>query len=248
MQNFLFRHNGREYATLFGMNYMNMLVGDTSILPSGLIDAVRPTFMASAELDNINVTKSLNGKLVATATVRMQGNTYRLDTSNTEQPLTKIADATVPEQTLVEDIPEPPISHPQPISHHEPEPEPEPEPEQIPEPETEPAPLPKTEPAPLPKQAPVIVQESEPKQEPELVSQKYNPLFLRRVDAYTLVPISMDEVSQKGDAYCEMNGWSRFDQVYMIDDVVSVARLVHSDALNINMSIPYEEVANCGKN
>lgn len=242
MQNFLFRHEGREYATLFGMNYMNMLVGDTSILPSGLIDAVRPTFMASAELDNISVTKSLNGKLVATATVRMQGNTYRLDTSNTEQPLTKIADATVPEQPLVEDIPEPPISHPQPISQPAPEPAPEPEPEpeqeQIPEPETEPDPLPKPEPTP----------ESEPKQEPEPVPQKYNPLFLRRVDAYTLVPISMDEVSQKGDAYCEMNGWSRFDQVYMIDDVVSVSRLVHSDALNINMSIPYEEVANCGKN
>lgn len=240
MQNFLFRHEGREYATLFGMNYMNILVGDTSILPSGLIDAVRPTFMASAELDNINVTKSLNGKLVATATVRMQGNTYRLDTSNTEQPLTKIADAAVPEQPLVEDIPEPPISHPQPIL--QPEPEPEPEQEQIPEPDPEHAPLPKPEPA------QVIVRESEPKQEPEPVSPKYNPLFLRRVDAYTLVPISMDEVSQKGDAYCEMNGWSRFDQVYMIDDVVSVARLVHSDALNINMSIPYEEVANCGKN
>lgn len=268
MQNFLFKYNGNTYITLFGVNYLNKKIEDVNNLPTGVIEAAKQILASSAEIDNVVVSKDFNRNLVATATIRFNGKTYYLDTANTVTPLREIESAPEPTPTL-ETVPEP---TPEPIPEPTPEPEPEPEPEQTLEPEPEPTPEPVPEPTPEPTPEPVPEPMPQPKWEHSLLkamdkveerpesheeevqvteedlTPAWNPVYLQRIEAYSLAPISMDEVAQKGDAYCEMNKWAKIDDLYMIDDVVSVVRCIHSDAHNINIVIPYEEVANYGKN
>lgn len=222
MQNFLFKYDGNTYITLFGVNYLNKKIEDVNNLPTGVIEAAKQILASSAEIDNAVVSKDFNRNLVATATIRFNGKTYYLDTANTVTPLREIE------------------------SSSEPEPEPTPEPtfEQMPQPKWEHSLL----------EAMDKVEEKPESHEEEIhVTEEdktptWNPVYLQRIEAYSLAPISMDEVAQKGDAYCEMNKWAKIDDLYMIDDVVSVVRCIHSDAHNINIVIPYEEVANYGKN
>lgn len=262
MQNFLFKYDGNTYITLFGVNYLNKKIEDVNNLPTGVIEAAKQILASSAEIDNVVVSKDFNRNLVATATIRFNGKTYYLDTANTVTPLREIDSSPETEPTLEpvsEPIPEPtPAPVPEPIhaSTSEPDPEtiPEPEPEPIPEPEQvpEPMPQPKWEHS-LLKAMDKVEEKPESHEEEVQVTEEdltpaWNPVYLQRIESYSLAPISMDEVAQKGDAYCEMNKWAKIDDLYMIDDVVSVVRCVHSDAHNINIVIPYEEVANYGKN
>lgn len=237
MQNFLFKYNGNTYITLFGVNYLNKKIEDVNNLPTGVIEAAKQILASSAEIDNVVVSKDFNRNLVATATIRFNGKTYYLDTANTVTPLREIESSSEPEPA-----PEP-LPEPEPV----PEPTPEPEPEPVPEPEPTP------EPAPQPKWEHSLLKAMDKVEEEVQVTEEdltpaWNPVYLQRIEAYSLAPISMDEVAQKGDAYCEMNKWAKIDDLYMIDDVVSVVRCIHSDAHNINIVIPYEEVANYGKN
>ena len=270
MQNFIFKYEGHTYVTLFGINYLNKKVEDTAILPDGVLTAVRKTYHPSAELTDINISKDFNGNCVATANVKIHDKYYYLDTSNDSNPLRELSSAPTVEpkpEPVVERKPEP---APEPVVERKPEPAPEPVvekvPESAPEPKPEPVVVRKPEPAPEPKQDPKPVPEPvvekvpepapesvvekvpesapEPKPEPKPV---YNPIYLKRIDAYSLTPISMEEVKLKGDAYCEMTGWEKVDNIYLIDDVVAVKRYIHSDALGLNLAIPYEEVANYGK-
>lgn len=278
MQNFLFKYNGNTYITLFGVNYLNKKIEDVNNLPTGVIEAAKQILASSAEIDNAVVSKDFNRNLVATATIRFNGKTYYLDTANTVTPLREIESSSEPTQEpLPEPEPEPtpeptpepepePIPEPTPASTPEPIPEPTPAPESTPvteptpEPEPEPVPEPVPEPASQPKWEHSLLKamdkveekpeshEEEVKVTEEDLTPAWNPVYLQRIEAYSLAPISMDEVAQKGDAYCEMNKWAKIDDLYMIDDVVSVVRCIHSDAHNINIVIPYEEVANYGKN
>ena len=252
MQNFLFKYDGNTYITLFGVNYLNKKIEDVNNLPTGVIEAAKQILASSAEIDNVVVSRDFNRNLVATATILFNGKTYYLDTANTVTPLREIESS--PARTEV------PIPEPIP----EPTPEPEPEPEPIPEPTPEPEAVKEPEPIKEPEQQPKwehsllkamdkVEEETIPHEEDKVVTKEdltpaWNPVYLQRIDAYSLAPISMDEVAQKGDAYCEMNKWAKIDDLYMIDDVVSVVRCVHSDTHNINIVIPYEEVANYGKN
>ena len=258
MQNFLFKYDGNTYITLFGVNYLNKKIEDVNNLPTGVIEAAKQILASSAEIDNVVVSKDFNRNLVATATIRFNGKTYYLDTANTVTPLREIDSSSEPEPTPE---PEPEtIPEPAPESIHVPTPEPDPE--TIPEPEPDPIPEPEPVPEPMPQpkwehsllKAMDKVEEKPESHEEEVqvteedLTPAWNPVYLQRIEAYSLAPISMDEVVQKGDAYCEMNKWAKIDDLYMIDDVVSVVRCVHSDAHNINIVIPYEEVANYGKN
>ena len=234
MQNFLFKYNGNTYITLFGVNYLNKKIEDVNNLPTGVIEAAKQILASSAEIDNAVVSRDFNRNLVATATIRFNGKTYYLDTANTVTPLREIESSSE--------------STPEPI----PAPEPEPEPEPVPEPEPEPVPEPKWEHS-LLKAMDKVEEKPESHEEEVQVTEEdltpaWNPVYLQRIEAYSLAPISMDEVAQKGDAYCEINKWAKIDDLYMIDDVVSVVRCIHSDAHSINIVIPYEEVANYGKN
>lgn len=258
MQNFLFKYDGNTYITLFGVNYLNKKIEDVNNLPTGVIEAAKQILASSAEIDNAVVSKDFNRNLVATATIRFNGKTYYLDTANTVTPLREIDSSSEPEPAP-EPVPEP---EPEPVPASEPEPKPEPVPE--PEPEPEPVPMPTNEPVSEPatqtkwehsllKAMDKVEEKPEPHEEEVQVTEEdltpaWNPVYLQRIEAYSLAPISMDEVAQKGDAYCEMNKWAKIDDLYMIDDVVSVVRCIHSDAHNINIVIPYEEVANYGKN
>lgn len=222
MQNFIFKYEGHTYVTLFGINYLNKKVEDTAILPDGVLTAVRKTYYPSAELTDINISKDFNGNCVATANVKIHDKYYYLDTSNDSNPLRELSSAPTVEPK------------PEPVVERKPEPTPEPVVERKPEPKPVPEPVVERKPEPAP----------EPKPEPKPV---YNPVYLKRIDAYSLTPISMEEVKLKGDAYCEMTGWEKVDNIYLIDDVVAVKRYIHSDALGLNLAIPYEEVANYGK-
>lgn len=252
MQNFLFKYNGNTYITLFGVNYLNKKIEDVNNLPTGVIEAAKQILASSAEIDNVVVSKDFNRNLVATATIRFNGKTYYLDTANTVTPLREIESSPEPTPTL-KTVPEP-EPEPTPAPTPEPEPTSEPEPEPVPEPTPvpEPAPQPKWEHS-LLKAMDKVEEKPESHEEEVQVSEEdltpaWNPVYLQRIEAYSLAPISMDEVAQKGDAYCEMNKWAKIDDLYMIDDVVSVVRCIHSDAHDINIVIPYEEVANYGKN
>lgn len=260
MQNFLFKYDGNTYITLFGVNYLNKKIEDVNNLPTGVIEAAKQILASSAEIDNAVVSRDFNRNLVATATIRFNGKTYYLDTANTVTPLREIESSPVP---VPEPAPEPePTPEPEPLKEDivVPEPEPTPEPEPVKEPEPEPTPEPEPVKKPEPKWEHSLLQamdkveeEPTPHEEDKGVTEEdlipaWNPVYLQRIDAYSLAPISMDEVAQKGDAYCEMNKWAKIDDLYMIDDVVSVVRCVHSDTHNINIVIPYEEVANYGKN
>lgn len=258
MQNFLFKYDGNTYITLFGVNYLNKKIEDVNNLPTGVIEAAKQILASSAEIDNVVVSKDFNRNLVATATIRFNGKTYYLDTANTVTQLREIDSSPETEPTLEpvsEPIPEPtPAPAPEQIHVPTPEPVPEPIPEPIPEPEPvpEPMPQPKWEHS-LLKAMDKVEEKPESHEEEVQVTEEdltpvWNPVYLQRIEAYSLAPISMDEVAQKGDAYCEMNKWAKIDDLYMIDDVVSVVRCIHSDAHNINIVIPYEEVANYGKN
>lgn len=252
MQNFLFKYDGNTYITLFGVNYLNKKIEDVNNLPTGVIEAAKQILASSAEIDNVVVSKDFNRNLVATATIRFNGKTYYLDTANTVTPLREIDSSPEPTpEPVPEPIPEPiPALAPEPIQAPTPEPVPEPIPE--PEPVPEPVPQPKWGHS-LLKAMDKVEEKPESHEEEVQVTEEdltpaWNPVYLQRIEAYSLAPISMDEVAQKGDAYCEMNKWAKIDDLYMIDDVVSVVRCIHSDAHNINIVIPYEEVANYGKN
>ena len=248
MQNFLFKYDGNTYITLFGVNYLNKKIEDVNNLPTGVIEAAKQILASSAEIDNVVVSKDFNRNLVATATIRFNGKTYYLDTANTVTPLREIDSSAEPEPTPEPEPVPTPAPAPEPIHVPAPEPEPIPEPEPVPEP----MPQSKWEHS-LLKAMDKVEEKPESHEEEVQVTEEdltpaWNPVYLQRIEAYSLAPISMDEVAQKGDAYCEMNKWAKIDDLYMIDDVVSVVRCVHSDAHNINIVIPYEEVANYGKN
>lgn len=256
MQNFLFKYDGNTYITLFGVNYLNKKIEDVNNLPTGVIEAAKQILASSAEIDNAVVSKDFNRNLVATATIRFNGKTYYLDTANTVTPLREIESSSEPKPEPTpepEQIHEPtPVTEPEPTPIPAPEPEPEPEPIPEPEPTHEQMPQPKWEHS-LLKAMDKVEEKPESHEEEIHVTEEdktptWNPVYLQRIEAYSLAPISMDEVAQKGDAYCEMNKWAKIDDLYMIDDVVSVVRCIHSDAHNINIVIPYEEVANYGKN
>lgn len=244
MQNFLFKYDGNTYITLFGVNYLNKKIEDVNNLPTGVIEAAKQILASSAEIDNVVVSKDFNRNLVATATIRFNGKTYYLDTANTVTPLREIDSSAEPEPTPEPEPVPTPAPAPEPIQESTPEPDPEPVPEPMPQPKWEHS---------LLKARDEVEERPESHEEEVQVTEEdltpaWNPVYLQRIEAYSLAPISMDEVAQKGDAYCEMNKWAKIDDLYMIDDVVSVVRCIHSDAHNINIVIPYEEVANYGKN
>lgn len=262
MQNYLFRFNDHDYLTLFGMNYMNKNIDDINNLPEGLISATRRTLDASATFEDIHISKGFSGKIIATAIIRSGGRTLQLDTGNDVNPIMEIKEQTSqsipePEQVVEEPIHEqlveetvtaPIVEEPEPIVMEESEPEPIVE-EEVEGPELVTESMEKEETSKPATQEPDMIigevsEDMKPVVDVLIHTSKTNPIFLKRIDAYSLSPISMSMVKEKGDTYCEMNGWERVDDVYMIDDVVSVVRCVHSDTRGINMTIPYAEVAN----
>lgn len=72
-------------------------------------------------------------------------------------------------------------------------------------------------------------------------------VFYDRIDCYSLSVVDMKEVEEKGDVFCVMHNWKAVDGVYMIDDVASVCRCIHSDAQNLHRTIPYSDIVAYGK-
>lgn len=82
---------------------------------------------------------------------------------------------------------------------------------------------------------------------PNNVTVEYNPICLQLINEYSTTRVNMLTVEEQGDEYCRENGWYECDGIFLIDDVRGARRCVHSDARNLNFTIPYTEVIHYAK-
>ena len=97
------------------------------------------------------------------------------------------------------------------------------------------------EPEPEPEPEPEVEHEPEPEPEPKLDLPDF---LLELVDEWTDTAPDLDRLKEDGDAYCIENDWAYRNGYYLIDDIKTMTRYIHSDQMHFDMVVPYSQVQN----